>query len=150
MRILIIEDEEAIAGCLSEFLALAGHECRTCLDPEQGVELCRANRYDVVLTDIRMPGLDGLQVLGRIRSCDPAARVILMTGYANVDNAIEAVNRGASAFLRKPLDLREVVATLERIERSLGCRESLLQNESELMRLCAEYRDLERSIRAGA
>ncbi|MEA1996637.1 MAG: response regulator [Gemmatimonadota bacterium] len=147
MKILIIEDDSSIAKCMNEFFKIAGHDCDIYLNPEEGLSACKNGEYDVVFSDIRMPGMDGIQVIGKIREHDPEACVILMTGYADVENAIEAVNNGAYAFFRKPLDIKIIIKTLEKIEKDIGSKLTEQTKDSELMRLCLEYRDLEASIR---
>lgn len=147
MKLIIIEDDMAVATCLKEFFELAGHACEVYLDPREAVTACRNGGYDVILTDIRMPGMDGIQVLEAIRAFNPKASVCLMTGFADVENAIEAVNNGAYAFFRKPLDLKTVLATIRKIEREKSANDPGSAMDSELVKLCLEYKNLEDSIR---
>jgi YesN/AraC family two-component response regulator len=102
--------------------------------------------YDVVLTDIKMPELNGLEVLEEIRSQKPATRVIIMTGYADLENAIAAVNSGAYAFFRKPLEMDKMKECLQRIEREKQQGRNAEDLGDELVRLCMELKDFEQSI----
>jgi two-component system response regulator HydG len=147
MKLLVIEDDIPIGKCLKEFITLAGHECELYNNPVEGVAASLDGRFDVILTDIIMPEMNGLEVLEKIREHHPEAYVILMTGFANVDNAIEAVNRGAYAFFRKPLDLKEVMQTLKKIEKHIERKDVIQSKDSELMKLCMEYKDLENSMK---
>lgn len=119
LRIQIIDDELPIARTLSDFLTSLGNKCEVFCNPIQAVEEYKREKYDVVITDLRMPGLDGIQVLDRIISGRPEALVIAMTGYADTDSAVACLDRGAYAYFRKPLDLRRLLNTLKRAESEL-------------------------------
>lgn len=146
MRLMIVEDDVPVANCLKEYFELSGFECEVFNDPREGVGAYKLGDYEVVLTDIKMPGMNGIEVLEAIRSRDPRAHVIIMTGFADVNNAINAVNAGAYAFFRKPLEMDKLKACLQRIERErqYGRRENDLGEE--LVKLCLELQDFERSI----
>ena len=146
MKLLIIEDDLPVAKCLQEYFELAGYECDVFNNPREGVAAYKLGDYQVVLTDIKMPEMNGIEVLEAIRSQDPGARVVIMTGFADVNNAINAVNSGAYAFFRKPLEMDKLKSCLERIEwdRKHGRREHELGEE--LVKLCMELKDFERSI----
>ena len=146
MKLMIIEDDLPVSKCLQEYFQLAGYDCDVFNDPREGVAAYKLGEYDVVLTDIKMPGMNGIEVLEAVRSSDAESHVIIMTGYADVNNAINAVNSGAYAFFRKPLEMDKIKACLQRIERDSyhGRRDHDLGEE--LVKLCMELQDFERSI----
>ncbi len=100
-RILIVEDEEGMREFLKILLAKQGYEVTGCENGEEALKRFREENYHVIVTDIRMPGMDGIEVLSRIKEIDPSVPVIIMTGYASMESAIEAVNKGAFAYLLK-------------------------------------------------
>lgn len=146
MHLMIIEDDKAVACCLKEYFGLAGYESEVFTNPREGVRAFKLGGYDTVLTDIKMPELDGLEVLEEVRSQDPEARVIIMTGYADLENAIAAINSGAYAFFRKPLQMDEMKKCLQRIEREKEQERHSKDLGDELVKLCMELKEFENSI----
>ncbi len=116
MKILLIDDDEVSIKSLSSFLDMANHCCQAFTVSQQAVEAYRWNAYDVVITDMIMPGLNGLEVLQRVRSINPDAKVIIVTGHLDLGIIIAALNNRAYAFLGKPLRIEELMATLARVE----------------------------------
>ncbi len=102
--ILVIDDDEVVLGVLKDLLELRSFEVLTAQEGRAGLEVFRNNRPDLVITDISMPELDGLQVLRRIREMDECVPVILVTGHGDLDNALRALRRGAYDFLLKPIN----------------------------------------------
>ena len=113
-RILVCDDEELIRWSLSEHLGKEGYEVVTASDGEECVEMLGKVTPDAVLLDLKMPKMDGMQVLQHIRKDDPDLPVIVITAHGGVESAIEATRLGAAAYLAKPFDLREVSLKLER------------------------------------
>jgi len=100
--VLVIDDEESMRiGCL-QTLSDEGYKVELSENGEQGLEKIRKKSYDLILLDLRMPGLDGMEVLGMICEVDPAAVVVVITGYATIESAVDAMKRGAYDFLPKP------------------------------------------------
>lgn len=103
-RVLVIDDEENIRRMIRLALEATGYEVAEAADGQQGLELYGADSpWDAVLLDQRMTGMDGLEVLRRIKRRDPSATVIMVTAYASVDLAVEAMKLGATDFVRKPM-----------------------------------------------
>jgi len=100
-RILVVDDEKSMCQFLSIMLRKEGYEITTVNDGESAIEEIRNSRYDVVLTDIKMGGMDGIDVLRELKRIDPTIPVVIMTAYASQKTAIEAVNRGAFHYLIK-------------------------------------------------
>jgi CheY-like chemotaxis protein len=104
MRILVVDDEAPLRQMMRLTLEAAGYEVGEAEDGPQALEQWRrAGPWDAVLLDQRMPGMDGLEVLGRLRREDPQACVVMVTAYASIDLAVEAMKQGATDFLRKPM-----------------------------------------------
>ncbi|HOM07629.1 MAG TPA: sigma-54 dependent transcriptional regulator [Syntrophales bacterium] len=102
-RILIAEDEELIRQNLAEVLSASGYEVTTCADGKEAMEAFVRDTYDVVLTDLRMPHMDGLELLRLVKEMRPEQIVIIMTGYGSVQSAVDAMKMGAFDYLTKPL-----------------------------------------------
>lgn len=128
-HILVVDDEGAIRYSISKTLQRLGYQVHTAETGEEALEMMQRQEYDVVLTDIRMPGLSGVELLARIKEQAPDAVVILLTGYASLETAIESLRLGAHDYLVKPSssqDIRNSVAEgLERA-RNLKHRRQLL------------------------
>jgi DNA-binding NtrC family response regulator len=109
--ILVIDDEPVVCNSLRRILSRRGHRVDQALVPDEGLEKIGANKYDLVLLDLRMPGKDGLEVLSTIKQRWPATKVIIVTGFASIESAIEATRRGASQYIAKPFTPEEVTRT---------------------------------------
>jgi DNA-binding NtrC family response regulator len=133
LAMVIIDDNPGSLEMLAAALSETGVEIHTASDPEEGVELVYQNHPQIVLTDLRMPKLDGLEVLDRVIEFDPAIDVVLMTGHYSSESAVEAIQRGASDYLNKPVSiatLRERITQL--VNQSRG-RQRAMALEGELM-----------------
>ncbi|CAN5136695.1 sigma-54 dependent transcriptional regulator [soil metagenome] len=113
--ILVVDDEPIIRETLAEFLQQERFAVQSCGSGEQALALINKQRFDVVLCDINLPGLDGLEVLDRILKISPETFVLLITAYATVDTAVEAFQSGAHDYLMKPVILREVLGKIRRL-----------------------------------
>jgi two-component system nitrogen regulation response regulator NtrX len=111
-KILVIDDEKSIRNTLKEVLEYEHHQVDLAEDGPSGVELFSANAYDVVLCDIKMPKMDGIEVLHNINEASPDIPVIMISGHGNIDTAVEAIKKGAYDFLEKPLDLNRLLITI--------------------------------------
>ncbi len=122
-RVLVVDDEPGFRSGLQALLESEGYQVATAGNAFRGLELLGEFRPQVVLTDLRMPGLDGLAFMEKVNAASPATRVVVMTAYGSVDVAVEAIKRGADDFLEKPFD----VEVLSRTLRSSMERASLLE-----------------------
>jgi two-component system nitrogen regulation response regulator GlnG len=113
-RILIADDEDSLRWVLEKGLRQAGHEVDAAKDGESALRAFEAEPYDLVFLDVRMPGMDGLTALGKLRQIRPDANVIVMTAHGTMETAIQAMQRGAYDYLAKPFDLDEVLLLTER------------------------------------
>jgi len=114
MRILIIDDELQILSFLRNLFQLEGWEVHEASSGEEGIEKIERERYDVILTDLRMPGADGIEVLQTVKKIQSDAEVVVMTGYGTVDSAIEAMRGGAFHYLTKPFRAEEVLHLIKK------------------------------------
>ncbi len=111
-KILVIDDEKSIRNTLKEVLEYEKHEIELSSDGNEGLVLFRENKYDVVLLDIKMPGMDGIEVLENITAESQDVPVIMISGHGNIDTAVEAIKKGAYDFIEKPLDLNRLLITI--------------------------------------
>ncbi len=113
-RIVVIDDEVNAATALETLLKEDGYEVACATDAKAGLGLIEQMDADIVLTDLRMPGMDGLELLKHIKQARPQTMVILMTAFGTVKNAVRAMKTGAEDYLAKPLDLEELEVVVER------------------------------------
>ena len=102
-KLLLIDDEESIVRVLSLSLRSDGYDVATAYNGEEGIKLFQQESPDIVLTDIKMPGMDGIEVLKKVKELNPDTEVIVITGHGDMDSAIEALQHGASDFINKPV-----------------------------------------------
>ena len=115
MRIVLVDDHHEVLTSLAEFLRGLGHDVETVGDGAVALRGIRQRRPDFVLTDVRMPGMDGLALLAALEETEPPVAVALMTAYSDTAVAVEALRHGAVDYLRKPIDVVELHALLERL-----------------------------------
>ncbi|MEO8705248.1 MAG: response regulator, partial [Kofleriaceae bacterium] len=113
-RILVVDDERVIREILAEFLALEGFSVHTVEDGEKALTELRLRPYDLLITDLKMPRLSGLQLLERVEQERLGVLTVLMTGFGTVETAIEAMKKGAYDYLLKPFKVEEVIHVVER------------------------------------
>lgn len=131
-RLLVVDDEPSMREFLEIMLSQEGYQVRTASTGEEGVKAYREEEPDLVLTDVKMPGMSGLDLIREIHSLDPAAPIIAITAYASADDAVRAVREGAYDYLSKPFQIEDL-----RI---------IIRNALEARRLRRENIELRRSI----
>lgn len=136
LRVLIVDDEENMRHMLNVLLSEEGYKCEVAVDGEQALEMLSSDPFDFVLCDIRMPKLDGPEVLIEMRKRGIPSTVILMSAYGTMDTAIETMKQGAYDYISKPFRADEVILTLKKAQE----REKLLRENVILRRtVTAEY-----------
>ncbi len=138
LAILLVEDDSSSAKALSRFLRKEGHHVECAASGEEGVRLFGEKAPDVVLLDLVLPGIDGLQALEQIKRLDGSAAVIVTTGHGSIETAVEAMRLGALDYVSKPIDLDALYLKLEQARQLLGLRSDLhylLDRE----RRCADF-----------
>ncbi len=111
-NILIIDDEKAIRKTLSEILSFEGYKIEEASDGEEGLRKFSEKTFDIVLCDIKMPKLDGIEFLEKAKLVNPDTPIIMISGHGNIDTAVEAVKKGAFDYISKPPDLNRLLITL--------------------------------------
>lgn len=111
-RILVIDDERAIRNTLKDVLEYEKYEVDLAEDGMKGIDMFSANSYDIVLCDIKMAKMDGLEVLAKIMEVSKDVPVIMISGHGNIDTAVDSIKKGAYDFLEKPLDLNRLLITI--------------------------------------
>ena len=114
-RILVVDDEDALRMVLSSELSSSGYEVATASDGDEAITVIQNKKFDLVLLDIKMPKVDGFEVLKFVKKNYPTMKVIMLTGFADLKNAIESKKHGAEDFVSKPYDLVDLLTTIERV-----------------------------------
>jgi two-component system response regulator RegA len=111
--ILLVDDDETLRTRLARAFVDRGFEVRTARDGESALELARTESPELAVVDLRMPGPSGLEVVRELKAVDQTTRIVVLTGYGSIANAVEAVRLGAVNYLTKPADADEVLAAFE-------------------------------------
>lgn len=125
IAILVVDDEAVIRDGLQRTLAGDRFEVETCKSGHAAIELLQDKEYDLIITDLKMPGMNGIEVLKAVKGLQPDIPVIMITGYATVDTAVEAMKNGATDYITKPFTPQQI---LEKIERSLEQRSVMIDD----------------------
>ena len=123
--VLVVDDERTLARAIKAFLTESGYEAEVAGDAEQALRLLETMRPDVIFCDVRLPGMDGIELLRRIREFDPAIPVIIMTAHGTIEGAVEAVKLGAFDYLKKPVDLEELKLLADRARENSKLKQEL-------------------------
>jgi two-component system response regulator AtoC len=123
--VLIVDDERTLARAIKAFLVESGYEAEVAGDGEQALGLLESLRPDVVFSDVRLPGMTGIELLRRIREFDAAIPVVIMTAYGTIEGAVEAVKLGAFDYLKKPVDLEELKLLADRARETSQLKQEL-------------------------
>ena len=113
-QVLVADDDEGMRHFVVRALRKRGFEVREACDGDEAVAALEAAPVDVLVSDIRMPGVNGVELLGRLAALSPGARAVLMTAYGSIDSAVEAVKKGAESYLTKPFETDDLIAAVER------------------------------------
>jgi two-component system response regulator AtoC len=153
--ILVIEDKDSMREMLSKTLESEGYDVETVRDGESGLEKAREKKYDVVLSDLKLPKIDGIEVLSSLKEMDSDVSVILMTAYGTIEKAVEAMKGGAFDFLTKPFDTDHLSVLIKRAleNRRLMAENILLREElghnlgyAEIIGKCEKIQEVSRLI----
>jgi len=116
-KVLVVDDEQNICRMLTKFFRSSGYFCENTTDPSKALEVLKQNDFELVISDIRMTGIDGLQLLSEISRINPELDTIMMTGHTNTYTYSDIIKAGATDFIAKPFQLPELKAKMERIDR---------------------------------
>jgi len=112
-KVLLVDDEEEFVSALAERLDIRGIDTRVATDGEQALELIEAQSFDVIVLDVIMPGISGLEVLQRVKAQNIPSAVILLTGHGSTREGVEGMRMGAFDYLMKPLDIDELITKMK-------------------------------------
>jgi DNA-binding NtrC family response regulator len=113
IRLLVVDDEAGFCEFISHYLQSRGYQVTVALRAKEALEILRREKFDIVLADIMMPSMDGLEMLRRIRESDSDAVVVMMTAYASLDKAMKAIAYGATDLLIKPFEFDRLMEVLD-------------------------------------
>ncbi|MFH1094450.1 MAG: response regulator [Candidatus Omnitrophota bacterium] len=113
-RILVVDDEQDVVEALFHTLKRSGYEVETALTGEAGIEKTKKSKFDVILLDINLPDLNGIQVLEQMKKVDPGIEVIMITGYGSIESATESLKKGAYDYIQKPVSGDKIVILIEK------------------------------------
>ena len=136
--ILLVDDEEGIRKVVSLTLREAGYRVLTAKSGQEALAVFAKERPAIVLTDIKMPGMDGIEILGRIKTLDPDTEIIMITGHGDIDLAIQSIKLDATDFVTKPINEDILEIALRRAEQRLAMRRALKEHTDNLERLVEE------------
>ncbi len=122
MKMMLVDDEERFLSTTQKLLARKGYDVLTASSGSEALEKLMANRIHVVILDVKMPGMDGIETLRAIKRAYPLVEVIMLTGHATVESAVEGLKTGASDYLMKPTDIDVLI---EKSEEAFSKRQSL-------------------------
>ncbi|MGB4520640.1 MAG: response regulator, partial [Candidatus Omnitrophota bacterium] len=131
-HILIVDDEPLVRRSLSELLALSGYVVSSAGDGKEALEMLKTYHADVVITDIKMPQMDGIQLLKQIKNTSSDTPVILMTSYGSIENAVEAMKDGAYDYVTKPIVDDEIKIMIERLIKQRRLQEENIELKEQL------------------
>jgi DNA-binding NtrC family response regulator len=133
-KLLLIDDEPDILRVLSMSLKADGYHVITAQNGLEGIAAFEKEKLDIVITDIKMPGMDGIEVLKKIKALNADTEVIIITGHGDIENAIEALKYGASDFINKPVRDEALAIALSRAREKFDIRQQLKEYTSDLER----------------
>ena len=146
-RILVIDDDENIRKVLIAILEDKGYNVESAGTAKEAIEKTGKNFYNVALIDIRLPDMEGIDLLTKIKDTTPKIRKIILTGYPTLQNAVDAVNRGANAYILKPFDVEKVLKTIEEQLRKQKEEKTFCQDKvTEFIETRVKELDLEKEI----
>jgi DNA-binding response OmpR family regulator len=118
-RILVVDDENSLRAALSTLLKEQGYDVSSAEDGDVAIEMLSSRSFDLILLDLKMPNVDGHEVLRFVKDKDPETKVIMLTGFADLKNALDSKGLGADNFIAKPFDRRELLRAIHRILREV-------------------------------
>ncbi len=110
--ILVVDDDPNICKVLATNLKAKGYAVKCATTGKKAIEMSKDEHFNLALIDIRLPDMEGIQLLSQLRGTIPKMMKIIITGYPSIDNAVEALNKGADAYIIKPLDMEKVLKTV--------------------------------------
>lgn len=130
-RILIVEDDEKMREALRQIMVGEGYIVQTASSGEEAMRFFKKTHFDLVISDLKLPGIDGMEVLNAVRKFRPATAFIIITAYATIDSAVEAMKQGAEDYISKPFNLEEIRLVVKKVfeKRDLLTKNALMQSQ---------------------
>jgi len=146
-RILIVDDDENIRKVLATILEDEGYDVDSVDTAKKAIERTRRKFYNIALIDIRLPDMEGIELLTKMKNTIPKIRKIIITGYPTLQNAVEAVNRGADAYILKPFDMEKVLIEIkEQLKKQQEEKKYSQEKVAEFIETRVRELDLEREV----
>lgn len=142
-KILVIDDEQGLRDMLSFELGQQGYEVVTASNGKEGIKKAKEEKFDLVISDIKMPGMDGITVLEEIKKIDPQMEVIMATGYGTMETAIESLRKGAYDYINKPYNIDELLVILKK---AIEKQQLVFENKKLLVDLVKAKETLEQKV----
>jgi DNA-binding response OmpR family regulator len=139
VKILIVDDDKKLLSVLKTIFVEEHHEIITCSNGLDAIRICREQSFDLIITDLMMPGADGMEVLKEARKIHPETLVILITGYASIETAIQAIRDGAHDYITKPFKLEEIKIVVRNADERIAL---IRENRKLLQKLQEAYTEL--------
>lgn len=124
ISILVVDDEKDSRNGIAHFLKKSSYDVVTAEDGKEAWEFFKENHHDLVLTDMRMPGISGIDLLKKVKTIAPRTKVIIITAHGEVESYLEAMNHGAFEYLNKPIKIKELIKLINKAasqNKSIGC-----------------------------
>ncbi len=153
MDLLLIDDDDDLRGSITRRLKRQGHSVRDAARPTEGIAMARKQRFDIALIDLSMPEMDGVELLGRLKEIEPSCQVVMLTGQATVETAVEAMKRGAFDYVTKPCPFDELHRILvkaweyEQLGRENAQLRAALERVSPMSEIVGETDGIRRMLR---
>lgn len=112
-KILVIDDERSIRNIIGELLEMEGHTVKTAENGLQGYEMIGVEPFDLVISDIKMPEMDGIELLDKLIETHPDTTVVMISGHGSIDTAVECIKKGAFDYIEKPIDMNRILVTVK-------------------------------------
>ena len=139
LNILIVDDDKKLLSVLKTILTEESDDVTLCYDGKNAIDMCRNNKFDLIITDLMMPGANGLEVLKETRKIDPESLVILITGFASLETAVQAIREGAYDYITKPFKLDEIKIIMNNAREKIRL---IRENKKLLLELQDAYKQL--------
>lgn len=147
-RILVIDDDPSLRKTLADILRIKGYETLSAKGGEEGLALMRDNSVNLVLLDLGLPDIPGLEVLARVKAGFPGAETIILTGNATLDSAVEATNLGAFSYMMKPYDINQMLVVIRHVKEKREAEEKIAKKAAELQQTNSELKALQEVMQA--
>ncbi len=113
-KILVVDDNEEIVAVLVEYLTKVGYEAHPAYNGKEALDIFEKNKFQMVVTDLEMPEIDGMQLIEKVKAIDEYAVIIVITGYGTIERAVQAIKKGAYDFITKPVSLQGLEVVINR------------------------------------